>query len=154
MSAAHVHLLLNHFPIVGGLVVLALLALAWVRRDDTLFRAGLWLVLAITLLGVATYLTGEPAEHVLEARGGFSEEWVEPHEEAAIWALVLYGLLGAGALYALVRYARRAIPRSLGTGLVLLALLAVAAAARVGWLGGKISHEELRGGVSEVVAPD
>jgi len=148
MSGAHIHLLLNHFPITGGIIGLLLLGIAWVRRDDAMFRAGLALFVLITLLTVATYLSGEPAEHVLEELPGFAEEYVEPHEEAAIWALVLYGLLGLGALYGLLRYARRAIPRSLTTALLVLAALSVAAAARVAWLGGEIAHEEVRSGAA------
>jgi uncharacterized membrane protein len=144
MSGAHLHLLLNHFPITGGIIALVLLLGAWFRRNDALFRAALWLFVALTVLAVATYLTGEPAEHVLEELPGFSDEFVEPHEEAALWALVTYGLLGVAAVTALVAYAKRAIPRVVASALVVLALLAVGTVARVGLLGGPISHAEIR----------
>jgi uncharacterized membrane protein len=150
MNAAHVHLLLNHFPITGGLIALALLAYGWVRRNDVIVRAAAVLFVAIALLTVVTFLSGEPAEHVLEAGPGVAENLVHEHEEAGQFALILYGVLGVLSLYTLVRYARRAVPRSLGGVLLVVAAVTVAAAARVGWLGGPIVHEEVRSGA---VAP-
>jgi uncharacterized membrane protein len=146
MTGAHIHLLLNHFPITGGLVALALLAYGWLSRNNTALRAACVLFVVLALFAVATYLSGEPAEHVLERQAGFAEDLVEPHEEAAIYALVTYCLLGLLALYTVLRYARREVPRGLATALLLLSLVSVAAAARVGWLGGPITHQELRAG--------
>jgi uncharacterized membrane protein len=152
MTGAHVHLLFNHFPITGGLVALALLAYGWLSRKDAVVRAAAGLFVAIALLTAVTYLSGEPAEHVLERMPGFNEELVEEHEEAALFALLGYALVGLLALYTLVRYARREISRGFATALLLASLLTVAIAARVAWLGGPISHEEVRSGTAAPAA--
>ena len=148
MNAAHIHLIFNHFPIIGGMVVLALLAWGWLRRNDAIIRAACGLFVAVALLTVVTYLSGEPAEHVLERTSKVPENLVSPHEEAAEFALILYSVLGLLSLFTLVRYARREVPRALSTVLLVMALVSVAAAARVGWLGGPIRHDELRSGVA------
>lgn len=154
-SAAHVHLTFNHFPITGGMMVLALLAWGWLRRNDALIRAACGLFILVTLLTVVTYLSGEPAEHVLQRAGNFTREsraLAGEHEEVAEFALILYSVLGVASLFTLLRYARRAVPRVLSTVVLVLALAAVGTAAWVGWLGGPIKHTEVRSGA--VLAPD
>ena len=39
MNIAHLHLMLNHFPVVGSVIVALLLVLALYRRSDELGRA-------------------------------------------------------------------------------------------------------------------
>lgn len=154
MTGAHIHLLFNHFPITGGLVALALLAYGWLSRKDAVVRAASGVFVVIALLTAVTYLSGEPAEHVLERMPGFNEELVEEHEEAALYALIGYALVGLLALFTLVRYARREISRGLSTALLLVSLLSVAITARVAWLGGPIAHEEVRSGAASPAADE
>ena len=44
MSATHLHLLINHLPVMGGPIAIVLLAWALVARSRDLTRAGLILV--------------------------------------------------------------------------------------------------------------
>lgn len=69
------------------------------------------------------YLSGEPAEEVVEPVAGAIEPWVEPHEDAALVALVLAeapGVLALGALW----FARRRteVPRQVILASLVLAL--------------------------------
>ena len=43
MSSIHLHLLLNHVPVIGTVLGVLLLAVAVARRSDELGRVALWL---------------------------------------------------------------------------------------------------------------
>lgn len=146
MSVAHLHLLVNHFPVVGSVLGVLLLAVAMVRGSKELERTAL---AAFALLGVAAivvYLTGEPAEESLERAVGIPEALVSRHEAVALAATVAMGVLGAMSLGALLGFRKRDIPRWVPT-VVLVA--SVATASIMGYtanLGGQIRHTEIRGG--------
>lgn len=83
MDGAHFHLMLNHFPIIGMTFASPLLLLAWGTKSEDLIRVGLGLVSLTGLLAVATFLTGEPAEEVVENLPGVAKRLITIHEEAA-----------------------------------------------------------------------
>jgi uncharacterized membrane protein len=151
MNGAHLHLMLNHLPVLGvGFGLLLLLAAKFGKSTD-LTRAGLVVfVLAAGAAGTA-YLTGEPAEEAVEEVASVTEQSIEQHEEAATVALVLTGLLGAGALFGLVSYRRQALPPAWFTGTALIgALVAGGAMAYTANLGGQIRHPEISGQIAQV----
>lgn len=148
MSGAHLHLLINHIPILGAFGLLLLFAIALVRRDSSLARLTLVLSVALALMSVAAFLTGEPAEEAIEHLPGIAENAIEPHEEAALTATIAFGVLGGAALLALLAYRRRELPR-LVVGAALIGTLVVASL--MGWtgnLGGGIRHTELGAGAA------
>jgi hypothetical protein len=67
LSPAHLHLLLNHIPVLGTMIF-APLVLAWglLRRSRDATLTGLLLAILLALTAVPIYLTGEPAEEQLE----------------------------------------------------------------------------------------
>lgn len=145
MNAAHLHLLLNHFPLIGFVFSLLLLTLGLFRSNESYVRAGFLIILVSGLFAVPTYLAGEPAEKVIEKLPGFSEKLVEAHEEAAELAIWFIGAatLAAGAALWL------SIKRTVSSKMILRALLALNLVAliligRTSNLGGKISHPEIR----------
>lgn len=157
MNGAHIHLLLNHFPFIGLFFALFFLAFALVRRNETVLRAGLFLLLAAGLFTAPSYLSGEPAEEIVEKLPTFSEHLVEEHEEAAefaIWAVGATALLSALALFLSLK--KGSTPRSLAATVTAATLFSLIIIGRTNNLGGKISHSELRDGAphSETSAPD
>ena len=155
MSAAHFHLMLNHIPLLGLLFGAALLAYGLWRGSEDVQKASLGLLAGAGLSALAVYLTGEPAEEVVEGLAGVSHDAIEAHEEFGLYALVgglVTALTALGALgYALFR--RRLVRWTA----VLTLVLAVVSSGLIGYtanLGGAISHPELRGTASSVVAPD
>lgn len=145
MSAPHIHLILNHFPVVGATVAAALLTLAVLMRRDVLTRAGLWALVVSGAVAVPVYLSGGAAEDVVEELG-VAESVIEAHEEAALLALVALLVLGAVAASALWLYRRRTeVPRKLVIGLWVLSLGAGLLVARAANRGGEIRHTEIRG---------
>lgn len=145
MSAPHIHLILNHFPVVGATAAAGLLTLAVLMRRDVLTRAGLWALVVSSAVAVPVYLSGEGAEDVVEELG-VAEAVIEAHEEAALLALVALLVLGAVGASALWLYRRRMeVPRRLVIGLWVLSLGAGLLVARAANRGGEIRHTEIRG---------
>jgi uncharacterized membrane protein len=147
MNWAHVHLILNHIPVLGTVFGLTLLGWAILRRNDAVQRVALATFVAVALLALPVYLTGQPAEDVVEHAAGVSESVIEAHEEAAVVALIgveLLGLIAAGGLY-LSRRGRAPFAAAPRTAL----LLSIVVAGLMAWtanLGGQIRHVETRAG--------
>jgi uncharacterized membrane protein len=147
MNAAHVHLMLNHLPLSASLAGLLLLGAARLRPRENrdLEKAGLIALIVGALVAIPTYLTGEGAEDIVKRLPGVAKALVEPHEEAAIYALVAIELAGVVALAAsLLARSRPPQSRQLTSAALALAALSLATMGRVAYLGGQIHHAELR----------
>jgi hypothetical protein len=145
MSWAHIHLALTHVPVIGLLIVLLLLVVARLRRSAELKRVSYGLLVLLAAATLVVYLTGEPAEELVENLPGFSEALVERHEEVALIATIGMGVLGLVALVGLIRFrAPRIAPAWYDRGLLLLALLMGGVMAWTANLGGQIRHSEIR----------
>jgi uncharacterized membrane protein YqjE len=96
MSWAHVHLALNHVPVIGLPIVVLLLLWGLGRRNAEVIRAAFGLLVLLALVTLVVQLTGEPAEELVEGLPGVVDSIVERHEEAALVATV--GMSGLGLL--------------------------------------------------------
>lgn len=144
MSAAHFHLLINHVPILGTIILAAIFAWGLTRRSEEVVLLGFWGVLVMTLVSFATVLTGEPAEEVVEQLPGFSHDLVEAHEGFAKLSMLPLVLCTVVAIASLVlRRKRGAIPRWAPALAVTLMIVGGAMMGWTGYLGGRIRHSEL-----------
>ena len=147
MSPAHLHLLLNHAPLFGllGALLLLLGGLIWKSRD--VLRAGLLVAMAAAVITVPAYLTGEPAEEVVERIPGAQEAALEEHEDAAMSVLV--AAIAAGLAGAAGFMVGRSDDQRLRTGAMATAVIAAVGIGLAGYvnnLGGQIRHTEISGG--------
>lgn len=145
MDAAHIHLLLNHVPVVGAVFGTLLLAYAMARDSEDVYRAGLWTLGVVGVAAVVVYLTGEPAEELVEGLPGFSHDALEHHEAVALWATVSAASVGLLSFLTLWAYRARRVPGKVRT---LLLVVALGLAGIMGWAansGGQVRHEEIRG---------
>lgn len=147
MNQAHIHLIVNHVPIVGSLFAAVLLGAGLWQKNASLTRAGLVAVLAAGLLCLPAQLTGEGAAAIVQDMPRVSRALIQNHEAAA--ELGFWALEGAAALalFGLLML-KNASPRArLLAGLALgVTLLSFGLLARAGNLGGQISHPEIREG--------
>ena len=147
MDATHLHLLVNHLPIVGTFLALPLLLLALLRRADAgaLHAATLVLVLAGAGAVVAKE-TGEDAEEGVEHLVGTDEAALNTHEERAEFATpiaVVTALLALGTVAA--RAFRPGVTSTVATVVTLASAMGSAGAmAWVGQSGGLIRPIDLR----------
>lgn len=145
MNGAHLHLLLNHTPILGSLFGLVLLLVALLRRQPVLLKAGLVTLLVAAALAIPANMSGEEAEEVVEHYPGVTRGLIHAHEEAAELALWALELTGALAMLSLLLLARGHARAALLTRLTLAgAFISFGLMARAGSLGGQIMHPETR----------
>lgn len=148
MSVIHLHLLLNHVPVIGTFFVALVLAVAIWRRNDGMAKLGLFMMVGIGLVAVAVYFTGEPAEEAVEKLAGVAEGMIHEHEEAAELAFIGSSAAGVLALALLAWSRGKQLRRSLAS-MALVAVLAVAGLmTRTANLGGQIRHTEISGAAS------
>ena len=145
MSTVHLHLLLNHVPVIGILAVAFVLIVAFARKNDAIGKLGLAMLVGIALVTIVVYFTGEPAEEAVEDLAGVSESLIHSHEEAAEVAFIATALAGLAALGLLLRSARRALARWAVAGTLALSLVVAGLMAWTANLGGQIRHSEIRG---------
>ncbi len=150
-NAAHVHLLVNHFPIIGAFLGVLLTAVALLRRADRGVLLSAVIVLVVTGVGgMAASWTGEPAmgqieemDQAIEA----SEELGQHEERGEFAALVSAGtaLLAIAILWAAWRRPVGEPTPALWIAIVLVAAIVTAALmARTGAIGGLVMHREVR----------
>ena len=155
-NAAHLHLLLNHIPVLGIPCGVGLLIASLWRMNHTLQRAGFALFILTGVSAIATDLTGDPAKDILNAQmaADFPKAAVHEHEQAADFGLVGSCVLGVAALGALWGARRAPLKRVPIIGLVAGGLFMTAVLARVADLGGEIRHVEIRSGATGDPAPN
>lgn len=149
MDLLHLHLLLNHFPVIGTIIGIALLLLGFVSKSDALKRASLAVFFVLALLTIVVYLTGEPAEERVEKSPGVSKAFIEEHEDAAIPALIAMEVTGCVAMIGLFVSFRASRFANIGFATtMILSVLTFGLMARTANIGGQIRHAEIRSGTA------
>lgn len=148
MNAAQVHLALNHLPIGLVIVGVPLLLAAILRRSKELKGAASIVLMLSALTAIPVFLSGEPAEEIVEHRAGVSERIIHDHEEAAELSLIFIEILGALVFAAwLFERFKRPTPSPIWFGILALGMVNLGLFVRTAHLGGLIRHDELRSGV-------
>ena len=149
MNGAHLHLLLNHLPLLGTVFGLLLLLFSLWRKSAELQRVSLGVFVLTALSSVPAYLTGEPAEGVVEHLPGVAKAFIEAHESAALVAFAVGIATGIVALASLfLAWRSQQFPTWLTLATLFLALATGGLMARAANLGGMIRHTEIRSGAS------
>lgn len=144
MNYSHLHLMLNHIPVIGVPLVLFFLGWGIKKQEAVMTKMALFILVLVSLMVIPVYFTGEPAEERIEHLAGVSEDYIAPHEEAAEIALTLTVLAGLSAMVSLWFYSdpkkKNILPRlTFVTGSIAFVSLLYTAN-----LGGKVRHTELR----------
>lgn len=144
MDWAHIHLAINHLPVWGVFFGLLFSVVALFSKSSDLKKWSLWFVLLISVLTIPVYLTGEPAEELIEHLPGVTEAVIEKHEKSALFGTIVAVALG---LVALVGILKRIWNQEKGAKYYRVFIAAnVAVALIFAWianLGGKILHSEI-----------
>jgi uncharacterized membrane protein len=145
MDATHLHLILTHFPIVGTIIGIGILAYGQFGKNDDVKKVALVTFVIMAILTIPVFLTGGEAEESVEHIAGVSEQLIENHEELAEKAIWLMGLLGVLSLinfFVIIKKLSFAKTISLITLIVSLGTFGLFA--KVGSTGGEIRHSEIR----------
>ncbi|MDD5363122.1 MAG: hypothetical protein PHN88_13395 [Ignavibacteria bacterium] len=144
INTAHLHLILNHFPIIGTTIVVIVMGYGVIKNDDKFKKFGLFLLILISLITIPVFFTGGKAAGIVKGMDGILEENIEPHEDFARLSFIAMEISGIISVICLFIFKKgRSMPVWLGL-LVLLLIIAVnLMMVYAGHLGGKISHFEL-----------
>ena len=145
MNGAHVHLIFNHFPLIGFVLAFPLLVWGLIRSNKDFMRASLVVIIMAGVFTLPTYFSGEDAEEAIENRPGISKELIHTHEEAAEYAIIFTEITALAALIALILSVKKdRLPKPLIIVILLLQIFTMTVLATTNNHGGKISHPEIR----------
>ncbi len=145
MDVIHLHLILTHFPIVGTIIGIGIMAYGQFATNDNIKKVALIIFIIMAILTIPVFLTGEGAEETVEHITGVSEQLIEKHEELAEIAIWLMGLLGTLSIinfFAIIK--KLSFVKTLSLITLMVSLVTFGLIAKVGNEGGKIRHSEIR----------
>jgi uncharacterized membrane protein len=154
-NVAHLHIAINHIPVVLVPAALVLLAVAVWRRSEAVFRTGIVVAWVGVAFGLAAYLTGDKAADLVMAaekpQAKTLDPIVEEHDDSAGWALGSAVLVAAAGVWG---WRRKGLGREVTVPLVVLTALSSAILTRTALLGGRIRHPEARAGFTAPAVHD
>ena len=142
MNPAYPHLLLNHLPVDAALVATVLLAVAAYRRTLEGAIYGYVALVAVALLAIPTFVTGNFAPPGLNGVRGISTDQITFHQIAGLAAMIVAVLTGLLAAIPLV-LTNVAAKRGVVIAYLILALALDGLFAFTAFTGGAIRHTEL-----------
>ncbi len=145
MSDIHLHLVLNHFPLIGLAIGTLVLLFGFLLKKGQIKATALGIFIFSAIMTIVVNYTGEGAEHAVEKLPGISEQYLETHEDAAELFLIMMLILGWISLVTLFLAIKKMKLAVYGYILVILLVIATVFAAKdVGTSGGEIRHTEIR----------
>ncbi len=139
MDLAHLHLVLNHVPIIGFPFLLVLGIWAHIRHDAALRKFLYAMAVGLTLITAGAFQTGEPAEDRAETTGA-SEAAIHDHEEAAETAMVLSWVTAALAAVAFLSMSNPSLDKVTSSLVGISLIMTIAALGYTGYVGGQIGR--------------
>ena len=147
MNYEHLHLLLNHFPIIGSFIGAGLLLASFFGKNEDLRRSSYVVFIGIALLTIPAFLTGFAAAQMLHGQA-VSDLLVRRHEGSALLSIWFMMITGSLALIGLWKSQSTGHPpRWNVTAMLIFSLLTVGLISRTGYTAGGIRHTEVREGV-------
>lgn len=144
MTAAHLHLLVVHLPVVLAPTAAVILATTRCGRVDVVLRIAAWILVVSAASSLAAYFSGGPSFEILESE--LDAGAVDAHATAAQIATIISGIAGGLALKALMGFWQDEPPgRGVRVGLLVISLVLTWLLARASHLGGVLRHPESAG---------
>lgn len=145
MNDAHLHLLVNHFPIIGTLFGLGILISGMLLKNNSVKNTAYILFIVAAVFSAFSMATGEGAEELVEDLPSIGKQIIHEHEEIAEkFAIIMYatGLFGLLSLYTSIK--NHKLAKTISYVTLALAIFAAVFAKSVGTTGGEIRHTEIR----------
>lgn len=145
INAVHLHLLLNHVPIVMSAANPFILGFGLYKGNLEMVRLALFFMFATSLLAFVVFVAGVNALEVASGLPDINVAALARHETAAkitIWLFAVHGAFSAGTLY----YGKLRPEKNLARWCVVtlaISLVVLASASVTGYYGGNIRHTEI-----------
>ena len=150
MNQAHLHMVFNHFPIIGTIFGLGILIAGILFKNNIIKNVAYVLFVVAAIFGAVSMATGEGAEEIAEKLPSVTDQIIHEHEEMAEkLAIVLYalGLVSLIGLY--LNFKNHAKASLISYLAVVIAIVGVFLGKQAGTTGGEIRHTEIRANASQ-----
>ena len=147
MNWTHLHLALNHLPVLGVPFIGLVLIIAIIRRDVGWQKLAFWGYVALFWVTLAAKTTGDFAHEQVAKWPDFEQGVMKVHEESAdqaVTSVFLLGLVSGVALF--LSRGGRQLPKWSIPSLLALVLASGVLLLRTANHGGEIRHPEIRPG--------
>jgi uncharacterized membrane protein len=145
MNFVHLHLLINHLPIIGTAIGFIVLLTGILLKSKVTQRTGLLIATFAAIAAFPTMFSGDQAEHLLENSKEIDMTFVEAHEHAA--ELYIKIVIGAGIVSLITfifTFGKSKLTQVLSWITILSLAASMAFSFEVGSTGGEIRHTEIR----------
>lgn len=145
MNNAHLHLVVNHLPIIFPIVGIVILLVSFYTKNEVVKRTSFFVFVLGALASVFAMATGEGAEEAVEHLPGITENLIHKHEEAAeVFAALSYvlGVISLAGIYA--SWKNLSFSKFLPFVIGGVSLISLFFAQQAGSSGGEIRHTEIR----------
>jgi len=143
VNFAHLHLLLNHIPVIGTIIALGLFLVSFFGKSDDLRRSSLIIFVGVALLTIPTFVSGFGAQSNIAKQSGVSRALIERHEGSAMLSFWFMEITGALAIVGLWQFHRNSPARWNAFAILLFSVVTTVLMARSGNTGGDIRHPEI-----------
>jgi uncharacterized membrane protein len=152
MNDAHLHMVVNHFPIIGTIFGFGILIVGLVLKNKTLINTSYVLFIVAGIFGAISMGTGEGAEELVEDMPNIGKQIIHQHEELAEkLALLLYVLGGLSLAGLFLNFKNHSKAKLLSFLILGIATAGLFLAQKVGASGGEIRHTEIRANANAAV---
>lgn len=147
MSLGHIHLMLNHVPMLGVVFGILVLLNAHFRKSHDLMRVALKMFVLAAVMTVPVFFTGDYAASDIRNLASFSKDLSNAHENTAVFAYIAVGILGVVALWGLwTVYRKKTLPKRFTALILVWSVITFGTFVYTAQSGGLINHPELRPG--------
>jgi uncharacterized membrane protein len=145
MNEAHLHMVVNHFPIIGTIFGLGILLTGIILKNNTIKNTSYCLFIISAVFAAISMATGDGAEDMVENMPNVGRKIIHEHEEMAEKLAIALYTLGTISLTGLYLNIKNHAKAKLVSFLALtIAFVAVFLAQQTGTSGGEIRHTEIR----------
>lgn len=145
MNDAHLHMVVNHFPIIGTIFGLGILIAGILLKNNVIKNVAYILFVIAAIFAAVSMATGEGAEEIAEKLPGVTDQIIETHEEMAEkLAIVLYALGFVSLIGLFLNFKKHSKAVLVSYMAVIIAVVCMFLGKQTGTTGGEIRHTEIR----------
>jgi uncharacterized membrane protein len=153
MNDAHLHMVVNHFPIIGTIFGLGILITGILLKNNVIKNVAYVLFIVTAIFAAISMGTGEGAEEIVEDFPSIGDKVIHEHEEMAEkLALVLYALGFVSLIGLFLNFKNHAKANLISYFAVVIAIIGVFLGKQTGTSGGEIRHTEIRANTTQTNA--
>lgn len=145
MNDAHLHMVVNHFPIIGSIFGLGILIISIILKNKTVQNVSYGLFIISAIFGAVSMATGEGAEEIVENLPNITHQIIHEHEEMAEKLILLLYAVGVlsiiGFYFNIKNHSKSNIVSYI---VVIVSVISIFFGKQTGTTGGEIRHTEIR----------